>query len=442
MRTVVSILAAIILAACQTGTSQPLLSTPTGGPVEVVVTTALPAATPTPPPASTAVPTPIPTPTARPDITELLDPLFQSVPRTIDAVYVQDEYAYLNVGPILVILDISDRQAPHPLGAVKLPVETISNIYVVDSYAYVAANESGLRIVDVSNPAQPLEVGVYSPPLVGSIEKPYIWSGPEPPAYLYRQGARAVVVGQTSGQVYAYVAALGAGLRVVNVSDPTKPVEVGALDTGGGVVDVAIAGGQAYLANPAIGLQVVDISEPTRLQAADSVRPTVLLSPPLPIWNIALPTDQADTSYVYSAAGTCVSFEPGLCPGMLYVTDVANPAAPQTFSLKESPHLSTNIAVSHQHAYLLTMYGLQVLDVSNPAHPQTETFYPSYSSKDISVAGDTLYLAALDGGLQILDLSDPAAPALVSQWQPTLEPAQEPAAEPTEEPTAAPTGQG
>ncbi len=66
--------------------------------------------------------------------------------------------------------------------------------------------DGGLRVVDVSNPAQPREVGFYDTPG---------W-------------AEGVAV---SG-AYAYVAD-GDGLRVVDVSNPAQPREVGFYDTPG-----------------------------------------------------------------------------------------------------------------------------------------------------------------------------------------------------------------
>ena len=71
---------------------------------------------------------------------------------------------------------------------------------VAGTYAYVADATGGLRVIDVSDPANPQEVG-------------------------NNNGFRnALRVGVSEG--YAYVANSD-DLRVVDVSDPTNPVEVG-----------------------------------------------------------------------------------------------------------------------------------------------------------------------------------------------------------------------
>jgi hypothetical protein len=151
---------------------------------------------------------------------------------SVDAVFNQGELFYLNIGPTLAILKLTNPLWPELVGAVALPVNNVSDITVANGYAYVAADEAGLRIVDLANLAKPVEVGVYQPPLAGRAQ----WEGPAPygpdtPRYLYAQGARSVAVGTASnGRIYAYVAAQGAGLRIVDISNPAAPSEVGFYD--------------------------------------------------------------------------------------------------------------------------------------------------------------------------------------------------------------------
>lgn len=86
-----------------------------------------------------------------------------------------------------------------------------------------------------------------SPVLVGT------WPGTP------RGDAFAVVVSGT----HAYVAAGGAGLVVVDVSNPSRPVRVGGCDTSGFALEVAVSGPYAYVADGSDGLQVISIANPT-----------------------------------------------------------------------------------------------------------------------------------------------------------------------------------
>ena len=103
---------------------------------------------------------------------------------------------------------------------------------VVGDYAYVADNDSGLRVILVSDPANPVEVGYYDTP------------GP----------AFGVAVAGN----HVYVADAWAGLRVISVSDPANPVEVGYYDTPGSAWGVAVVGNYAYVADYYAGLQIIE----------------------------------------------------------------------------------------------------------------------------------------------------------------------------------------
>ena len=46
-----------------------------------------------------------------------------------------------------------------------------------------------------------------------------------------------------------YVTAWTSGLRVIDVSDPTAPVEIGSIDTPGNARNVAVVGSFAYVAD-------------------------------------------------------------------------------------------------------------------------------------------------------------------------------------------------
>jgi len=93
-------------------------------------------------------------------------------------------------------------------------------VVVRGDYAYVAADSSGLRVINVSNPASPVEVGFYDTP--------------------------GVSYGVEVRGDYAYVAD-GTALRIINISNPASPVQVGSYTTVG-VYDVALSGNYAYLA--------------------------------------------------------------------------------------------------------------------------------------------------------------------------------------------------
>ncbi|MGQ9610018.1 MAG: LVIVD repeat-containing protein [bacterium] len=79
------------------------------------------------------------------------------------AVHVEGSYAYLCAGSFLAVLDISNPAKPVELGRVQLP-DIAYDVEVVGSYAYVADGWGGLIVIDVTDPRSPVEVGFCDTP--------------------------------------------------------------------------------------------------------------------------------------------------------------------------------------------------------------------------------------------------------------------------------------
>ena len=78
---------------------------------------------------------------------------------------------------------------------------------VSGSYAYVADDIAGLRIIDISNPASPTLVGTYN--------------------------TSGNAAGVTVSGSYAYVADYAAGLHIIDIGNPANPTLVGTYATSG-----------------------------------------------------------------------------------------------------------------------------------------------------------------------------------------------------------------
>jgi len=331
-------------------------------------------------------------------------------------VYVAGDYAYLVDGDLHVI-DVSDPATPAEVGAYVTP-GSIRAVHVTGPYAYLADVgvwsdscgcyvDGGLRVIDVSDPATPAEVGVW-PGIVGSV----------------------YVVGR-----YAYVAA--GGLRVVDVSDPTAPVEVGAVSVPGGGGGIYVAGRYAYVASEEYGLGVVDISDPTAPRQVGAYLGGVPTG--------TIPNIHVAGRYAYMTVGFLG----------LRVIDVSDPAAPREVGAYATPPhgrgYANSVQVVGNYAYVTSDYFghpagfhtamapervvLQVIDVSDPAAPvEIATYATSGSAFDVHVVGEYAYLAydwaRRVGGLIILRLTGVS--------EPTPTPSSTPAS--TGTPTATVTG--
>jgi hypothetical protein len=109
-------------------------------------------------------------------------------------------------------------------------------VAVSGSYAYVADNDSGLRVISVVDAAHPVEVGYCDAP----------------------SAAFGVAV---SGD-YAYVTGIHYGMWVMSVADPAHPVAVGSCGLSGEAYGIAASGGCVHVANDVAGLRIISVADP------------------------------------------------------------------------------------------------------------------------------------------------------------------------------------
>jgi hypothetical protein len=286
------------------------------------------------------------------------------------AVFVERDYAYIGEGGALTVLDITDSTAPTVVGKTAVFPDIVQDIYVSGDYAYVAADDAGLRVMDVSDPANPTEVGYYDTPGC----------------------AKGVDI---SGS-YAYVADEYEGLRVVDVSDPANPTEVGYYDTPWDADGVDISGSYAYVADSGSGLRVVDVSDP---------------SDPTEVGYYDTP-GYAYGVYVSASTAYVADGSEGL-----RVVDVSDPANPTEVGYYDTQGDAQSVHVSGSYAFVADWYGLRVVDVSNPANPSEVGYYDTQGiTHDVYVSGDYACVADGTGSLRVVDVSDPANPTEVGYY--------------------------
>ena len=256
------------------------------------------------------------------------------------------------------------------------PVETgfsdtlycAEDVVVSGNYAYVATYGSGLRVVDISNPASPFEVGSFE--ISGHHANDITLSG----NYVY------VVFGS-----YTWPS----GLRVVNITNPSNPVLEGSYDTPGDAYGIEVSGGYyAYVADGWWdGLRVIAVSTATSPVEVGSYETS----------------GHAEAVAVSGNYTYLVILESGL-----HVINVSNPANPARVGYCDTPGGARGVALSGNYAYVASgsAGGLRVIDVSNPASPLTVGYYDTPGiAFDVAVSGNYAYVADHSSGLRIIDIS-------------------------------------
>lgn len=223
----------------------------------------------------------------------------------------------------LRVVDVSDQTNPVEVGHFDTPGITHA-VAVMSDYAYVVDDFAGLRIVNILDPVNPEETSSYDTPGIA-------W--------------RVAVLGH-----HAYVADREAGLRIMDVSDPMNPVEVGYYDTSGEAYGVAVSGDHAYLANGSY-FSIFDCSGATSVvQPSEGRQPeTILLMPPYPnpfshttTVSFALPLALDVSVTIHDVSGRSVMADP---LGMInaghhrYVFNGSGlPSGSYFFHLRAEPH--------------------------------------------------------------------------------------------------------
>ena len=146
-------------------------------------------------------------------------------------------YVYIADGDAGVqVINVADPANPFIVADFEMACAT--NIVLNESYAFVT--DLGLRILDISIPAEPREIAYIETPGVARD--------------LHIEG------------YYAYVADDWCGVRIIDIHDITRPQEVGQVYTSGYAWDIEMAGLYLYIAACDGGLEVIDISNPTEPQ--------------------------------------------------------------------------------------------------------------------------------------------------------------------------------
>jgi hypothetical protein len=246
------------------------------------------------------------------------------------------------------------------------------DVFVQGNYAYCAASQAGLDIIDISNPENPVKIGNCDTP--GSATGVYLKGN------------------------YIYVADSTNGLVVIDVSNPASPVLAGSYTFSTNIFDVYVCGNYAYMAAYASGLKIIDVSDPTSPKFTGSFHTT----------GYAFGV-YARGNHVYAAVNQ----------NGLEIIDVSDPSSPTLAGNCDTPGSARGVYVEGNYAYVADGgEGLQIINISNPSSPSLAGNYDTTGNNayGVYVSGDYAYVADRGRGLQIIDISNPISPKLAGDY--------------------------
>lgn len=290
---------------------------------------------------------------------------------------VQGNYAYVGEGRNFLVLDVTTPSSPSKVGRLTLP-GIIRGIALLNQYAYVADEEGGVQVVDISSPTTPKYAGFYS-----TTNQP--WS-----AGIAIYGGRA------------YVADEVAGLQIFDLGNPIAPALLSTTNIGSGeaiIVKASVNGVFAYVSTGGT-LSIVDVSNPLApaLRGQTSIGGST--------YSIAM-----SGNYVYAAS----------LYGNLEIVDVSNTNAPSDIGHASGVFEPSAVASAGGFIYAASESGQHTLSIYSPSGStltllgQTTTTTPSYGY-NLIVSGTKAYVAGGSSGVEIVDVSSPSAPSLLTSF--------------------------
>jgi hypothetical protein len=242
---------------------------------------------------------------------------------------VQGDFLYLP-GKVLEIINISNKYNPGVVGSLDFNPHDIRSIEVEGSFVYGCDSDNGLFIIDVSNPALPFVTGRLA------YEKNHLFQDIE-----YKDN-----------YVYMVGKYLDTGLKVIDVSDRSNPVEVASYPMEDGAVCVKLY-----------------------------------------------------KNYVLCQQNDDAHNE------KCYVFDISDPENPTL--VEKLPYGSqVRLNVHNDHIYFPTFnYGLSIYDISDIHNVKRAAHYMNKKTLgSFAFHGNTAYIAL--GFISIMDISNPKAPEI------------------------------
>ncbi|MFX0211864.1 MAG: LVIVD repeat-containing protein [Candidatus Hodarchaeota archaeon] len=259
-------------------------------------------------------------------------------------------------------------------------IPTEGDTYVVQAVGnivYILDFAEGFLIYNVSDPVYPILLGSYEG---NNHINPRV-----------KGGHSFFVRGD-----YAIVGFAHAGLKILDISDPTDLQVIGEYFGGGFSADIMVVDNLVYLTMGYDGLQIINISIVTQPTKVGEFSNGTRLSHINVIRNFAYIDDNEQNKL--------------LC---LDITDPSNITKEGQFEW-----LAIDIEMVVDIGYVAAYnYGMMVYDFSNPSNPiLLSQHYDGGSTCDVEVIGDFSFVADHMDGFEILDITDPENPIEIDQF--------------------------
>ncbi|MFC1555805.1 FlgD immunoglobulin-like domain containing protein [candidate division KSB1 bacterium] len=339
-----------------------------------------------------------------------------------EAVLEKDGILFYGNGGFLEIVDVSSLPNFTDLSKILVP-GSAKAIHIEGNHAYIASSVGELRIIDISDLANPVEVGFFVGGF-GSCNDVYIYgdyafiayctslvlidiSDPTAPFYIktfsYTQGGSSGLFGRNN---YLYVTASTDGLVILDINDPINPVLLSNVKPSTQSIYYSTAflnktivkDNYAYLATNYDGLVIYDVSDPANPDSVWS-------SPTFWDWTLDI---KIEDNYAFVACRL----------EGLRILDISDPANPVQIGSYDTNGEAYSVSISNQYAFIAdNQLGLKIIDVSDKSNPTlVESIFTGGFAEKVTIEGSYAFVPSGFAGLMIIDISDPSNPESVASY--------------------------
>ncbi len=222
----------------------------------------------------------------------------------------------------LYIIDVSDITNPDLIKIFNANNLAYESVVLNLPFAYLAAHDVGVEIIDLSNPGEPSSIGFKSEVTNG-------WD-------VFIDGN------------YLYVADGPNGLKIFSIEDPADPLFLSAIATSGYCKEVIVKNGNAYLALGASGFDIIDVTDPSNPRFISNFGQLFGILNHLDVFGNVLFTANWE---------------------LVYAIDVSNPVTPKIIATEDTPVRAMGIGLQENLVFIADWSTVRVYDFLESATP-------------------------------------------------------------------------
>jgi len=306
----------------------------------------------------------------------------------------------------LSVLNIAKLEQPNLIGNIDTP-DIASGIIANGKIAYIADGDSGLQVIKFTDPENQV-IGSYS--LDGnttaiqlldstayalSNKGLYLIDVSDPKLLLSQKKIQCNNINSFVIKDQFIYIAQGNYFKILNKSssfDSGSPDVLGQLLENDVVKDIEIKDHIAYLACFGKGLKIIDISSPTK--------PTEIKSLETPGYAVGLALNQ---NHIFIA-----TFEG------VYIVDISTPDDPNPVATIHSSGVTLDLTIDRNYLFCANgSSGLYIHDIKNIEAPKKVSQLPMNSAAKVVIYEKTAFVADREGGMHMVDIYDPHNPEII-----------------------------